>query len=98
MFATADVTVEGQPSEYRLIADSGNTVTRRFCGACGSPLWGANSAMPGFMTISAGVFDEPGTLTPQVAIFARTRQHWDVMDGAVRSFAVQPDWTPDKGA
>jgi len=98
MFATADVVVDGQPSAYRLTAESGNTVTRSFCGACGSPLWGANTAMPGFMTISAGLFDEPGTLAPQVAIFARSRPHWDTMDGALAAFEAQPNWKPGRGA
>jgi len=95
MFATSEVAVTGTPSTYALKADSGSTVTRSFCGKCGSPLWGSNTNMPGFMTISAGLFDDPGTLAPSVAIFARSRPHWDVVDAGIASFDAQPDWKPD---
>lgn len=95
MFAASDVDVTGTPSTYSLKADSGSTVTRSFCGRCGAPLWGSNTNMPGFMTISAGLFDDPNTLTPQVAIFTRSRAHWDVIDPAVPVFEAQPDWKPE---
>lgn len=97
MFAEAGVKITGEPSRYDLTSDAGNTVTRLFCGACGSPLFGMNTGMPGVMTVSVGTLDDPDRLTPQVAVFARTRRHWDVMDAALATFDGQPDWKPSDG-
>jgi hypothetical protein len=90
MFAASEIDVTGTPSRYSLKADSGSTVTRSFCGQCGSPLWGSNTNMSGFITISAGLFDEPDSFAPEVAIFARSRPSWDVIDSSVPSFDAQP--------
>lgn len=95
MFPAADVEVTGAPATYSLKAESGSTVTRSFCGHCGSPLWGSNTNMPGFMTIGVGLFDDPGAFTPAVAIFARSRLSWDAIDAHIPSFDVQPPWKPD---
>lgn len=94
MFAEAGVTITGEPATYELTSDAGNTVTRLFCGACGSPLFGKNTGMPGVMTVSAGALDAPDGLAPQVVVFARTRRAWDVMDPALPTFDGQPAWKP----
>jgi hypothetical protein len=95
MFAAADVTVIGTPATYELKAESGSTVTRSFCKRCGSPLWGSNTNMPGLMTISVGLFEDPGRFTPAVAVFARSRPAWDIIGAEVPSFEAQPAWKPD---
>jgi hypothetical protein len=97
MFAEDGVTLSGEPATYSLASEAGHTVTRLFCGACGSPLFGKNSWMPGFMTVSVGTLDAPGVVSPQVVIFARTRPEWDVMDTALPTFEAQPDWKPADG-
>ena len=96
MFAEDGVRVVGEPASFSLISEGGNTVTRLFCGTCGSPLFGKNTGMPGFMTVTLGTLDETDLLTPQVAIFARTRRHWDVMDTTLATFDAQPNWKPIK--
>ena len=95
MYAEADITLFGDPAAFALTSDSGATVTRLFCGACGSPLFGKNSAMPGLMTATLGTLDDPDQLTPQVAIFTRSRRRWDGIDADVASFEAQPDWKPE---
>lgn len=94
MFAEDGVSITGNPAAFVLTSEAGNTVTRLFCDKCGSPLFGSNSGMPGFMTVSLGTLDAPGLLTPQVAIFARSRPHWDVMDLSLATFDAQPGWKP----
>jgi len=96
MFAEDGVSITGDPARFALTSEAGNTVTRLFCGKCGSPLFGSNSGMPGFMTVSLGTLDTPDLLTPQVAIFARTRAHWDVMDTSLATFDAQPGWKPSQ--
>ncbi len=94
MFPEGGIRLGGEPATYAVTSEAGNTVTRLFCGQCGSPLFGKNTGMPGFMTVSLGTLDSSAGLTPQVAIFARTRRHWDVMDPTVTTFYAQPGWKP----
>ena len=54
--------------------------------------------MPGVMTVSVGTLDQADRLTPQVAVFARTRRHWDAMDASLPTFEAQPAWKPSDGA
>jgi len=84
-------------SEYRLESEAAGVVTRTFCATCGSQLFGRNDRMPGFMTVSVGTLDDPDAVSPQVVVFARSRRHWDFIDGALPSFDTQPDWKPQDG-
>ena len=43
MFAADRFRLTGQVAEYKLMSDNGNEVTRVFCPACGSPIFGRNS-------------------------------------------------------
>jgi hypothetical protein len=94
MFPVERIRVRGEPSEFRLVADSGNTVTRSFCGACGSPLFGRNTGMAGVMTVCVGTLDDPGAVTPQVTVFARSRNPWDAFDPGLPSYEAQPSGKP----
>ena len=80
MFPESAVRMEGSIATFELVSEAGNRVTRLFCPTCGSPLFGKNTGMPGFITATAGTLDQSETLSPQVAIFARNRRAWDVMD------------------
>jgi hypothetical protein len=97
MFAEAAIRITGTPAIYTMASDAGTTVTRLFCNRCGSPLFGKNSGMPGFMTVMMGTLDSSEGLSPQVAIFTRTRRSWDALDPSIESFETQPDWKPDSG-
>jgi hypothetical protein len=97
MFAAAAVRVQGETREFQLESESGSVVTRTFCPGCGSPLFGRNTRMEGFVTVSVGTLDDPDRVTPQVAVFARSRRHWDLMDQALPTFPTQPEWKPEDG-
>jgi hypothetical protein len=94
MFREDSVTITGRPATYDLTSEAGNTVTRLFCGCCGSPLFGRNTGMPGVMTASVGCLDQADQLVPEVVVFARTRRPWDAMDPALPTFDGQPAWKP----
>jgi len=98
MFAEADVRLNGPAATYVFKSDAGNDVTRLFCSRCGSPLFGRNTGMPGFMTVSLGTLDPSDDLAPQVVIFARSRRSWDLMDETLATFPEQPGWKPVDGA
>lgn len=96
IFAEDRIRLSGPSTSYSMPAESGNKVTRIFCSTCGSPLFGRNSGMPGYMTVSLGTFDSSNDLTPQVVLFARSRRPWDIMDEALPTYATQPDWKPSR--
>ncbi|WP_162142450.1 GFA family protein [Cucumibacter marinus] len=95
MYPLDQLELTGTTSEFDVEGASGATVTRTFCPACGSPIHGRNTGMPGFVTISLGLFDDPGSFTPEVTVFARDRIRWDQLDPNTESFETQPDWKPD---
>lgn len=92
VFPEAAVRINGNLSRYTLKSDAGNTVTRLFCGRCGSPLFGMNTGMPGFLNVMLGTLDSSEVLTPQVAIYARSKRTWDC--AAAQEFDTQPGWKP----
>ena len=94
MFPVERFRLTGQVAEYTLTSEKGTAVTKVFCPACGSPILGRNSGMVGFVTITLGTLDDASEFEPQVAIFARNRRPWDVMDESLPTFAAQPDWQP----
>lgn len=94
MFPEAQVRMSGPIASYELLSEAGNTVRRGFCSTCGSPLFGMNSGMPGFITVTAGTLIRSDDLAPEVAIFARSRRSWDAADPAIATFEAQPGWKP----
>ncbi len=94
MFAADGVRVSGEVREFRLESGKESEVTRSFCPRCGSPLFGRNSRMPDYLTVTAGTLDEPDRLTPEVAIFSRSKRSWDAIDAALPLFESQPEWKP----
>jgi hypothetical protein len=67
--ADADFDLQGDTKTFHDSSDSGRTVSRVFCPACGSPILSTIEPMPGIMLIKAGTLDEPGTLQPVIEVF-----------------------------
>ncbi len=97
MFPESSIRLFGQPATYKIESNAGNTVTRLFCGTCGSPLFGKNTGMPGFMTVAMGTLDTSDGMLPQVEIFTRNQRAWDHPNPAIESYDTQPSWTPENG-
>lgn len=98
MYPVGRFQLSGPTGEHRLTSDAGNVVTRAFCPRCGSPIFGSNSAMEGYVTISLGTFDDSSLFEPAVVIFARNRKPWDAMDDSLPTFQAQPGWHPQGDA
>ena len=94
MFPEDGIRVFGEPAHYAVVSEAGNTVTRMFCGTCGSPLFGKNTGLAGMMTVTLGTLDVSEGLVPAVAIFSRSRRTWDRLDPSVATFDAQPTWKP----
>ena len=70
----------GDPKLYLKAADSGNTISRAFCGDCGTMVFLRVSARPDLVAIRAGTLDDPSVFRPEADIFVRSAQPWDHMD------------------
>ena len=75
---------------YPALCDSGNTNTRHFCPACGSRVYGENSARPGVVGIAVGCVDDNEWFSPHAVVYAGCRPGWDVTSEEVPNFDTMP--------
>jgi hypothetical protein len=80
----------GNPARYERRAESGNVVTRAFCGACGSPVYSTNSGMPGAVFVRASSLDDPERFVPELVVYASRAPSWAPLDSALASFSEMP--------
>lgn len=87
--ATALTVTQGTPKRFSSVADSGQTVTRAFCGDCGSPLF---SEPPGarIVVVKAGSLDDPSWLKPGGALYVASAQPWAHIDRTKLVFEKMP--------
>ena len=64
-----ELEIFGEVSSYSHTADSGSTMTKRFCPNCGSLLFGNNSAKSNVVSIRAGTVDQLDLIKPVVNVF-----------------------------
>jgi len=95
MFPDEKFKITGSVAEYKYRSDNKNEVTRVFCPICSSPIWGRNSGMVGYVSITLGTLDDSSGFEPEVSVFACNRKAWDVMDECLPAFEAQPDWKPE---
>ncbi|AXL49881.1 hypothetical protein DSC91_001858 [Paraburkholderia caffeinilytica] len=74
----AAVEIDGTLSEFIDTSDSGQAVSRRFCGVCGSPVQTASAATDaqGITVIKAGLMDLPSMPAPQMQIYCDRAVSW----------------------
>ncbi len=76
-----------EPKYYEVVAASGNTATRAFCGNCGSPLFAWSSARVDFVGLRAGSLDDPAWFRPTVDAWTASGQPWDILQPATKKYA-----------
>jgi hypothetical protein len=94
VFETAAVAIEGKLSTYVSRADSGNTMTRGFCSACGTPVTSASDARPQFVILRVGTFDDPALAAPAMNIWTDSAPHWVHLDPDLPATPGQPAALP----
>ncbi|MBV9829643.1 MAG: GFA family protein [Alphaproteobacteria bacterium] len=70
----------GMPKRFVKGAESGNQVTRLFCGDCGSPIYIQVSSRPDIVGLRVGTLDDPSEFRPEANIFVKSAQPWVHMD------------------
>ncbi len=90
IFPADSIVTEGVTASDSYIADSGNTLTRSHCPACGTPIFAASSARPQMRAVRLGVLDQPHGLKPTVAIWTSEAPDSAILDPAMEHFPAQP--------
>ncbi len=94
MMNADDVEITGEAKHFDKPADSGNIVSRYFCGICGGPVYSTNSGMPGFVFLRASSLDDPEVFTAGMIVYTRAAPSWDMMDTSLPSFEGMPPDLP----
>jgi hypothetical protein len=72
---------KGTPRRYDDSAtQSGRTLSRHFCGDCGSPIYSQRNPDPGFMVVRAGSLDNASGLKIGTNIWTATAASWSHID------------------
>src|SRR5262245_22856342 len=88
--AAAFTVTKGEPRFYTVTGDSGNTVSRGFCSACGSQLFSRLSGMSEVVGVRVGSLDDPSGYRPTMEMFVAGAQPWDHMTPELPKFAGYP--------
>jgi hypothetical protein len=77
-FPRDSLQLEGELQTFEDKGTSGQTVFRRFCGNCGSPVITDTEHAPemGLIFIKAGTLDEVDDLVPSVHVWAERKHCW----------------------
>ena len=77
-------------THWDIVADSGQVKTRAFCPTCGSPVYVAFKANPGFMAVHAASLDDPARFKPHAITFTSGGLGWDQLDPSLQGYAKMP--------
>jgi len=89
-FPTAALTLHGEPSVYKSVADSGNAMQRRFCPTCGTHLFSAAEIRPQVVFVRAGTLDDPEIGRPASTIWTSQAPSWACIDESLPRIERQP--------
>lgn len=83
------IKIAGTPSEYVSSAASGNQIRYRFCGRCGSHLFGTSTAAPALTAVRVGTLDDPSSVSPTVNIWSTSAPAWACLDATLKRIERQ---------
>ena len=89
-FPSAAVALQGEPQDYRSVADSGNSMHRRFCRDCGTHLFSATESRPHLVFVRAGTLDDPEIARPAATIWTSQAPSWACINQALPRVERQP--------
>lgn len=77
---------KGTAKAFTKTADSGQSITRHFCGDCGAPLYTSSPAHRDKVYIKAGALDDPSAVRPAYQSWTRSRVSWSKIDDDLPGF------------
>ena len=89
-FNSARFTVSGELRDFTAIADSGNTMHRRFCPTCGTHLFSEAESRPHLIFVRAGTLDDPEIAKPGATIWTSEAPSWACIDPSLPKHEGQP--------
>jgi len=82
--------VSGVTKTYVSVGGSGKYAVRHFCPDCGSLLFGTPEEEKELVTIYAGTLDNTAISNPSMAIFTRSKMHWEVFNDNIVLHETKP--------
>jgi hypothetical protein len=89
IFRSNGLVVSGALAAHESKADSGNTMRRRFCPACGTPLFSEAVAEPDYVAIRVGALDDREPFRPASTIWTDSAPGWGCWDRQAPHFPRQ---------
>ena len=81
----------GDPEPVAVPTNSGRPHDVYRCPACRTALWSDYGRRPGLRFVRVGTLDDPGSLSPDVHIFTRSKLPWIELPEAAPAFTVYYD-------
>ena len=88
------VKISGEIKRYQHTADSGNTMTKMFCPACGSLVAGTSSGRQNVLSIRAGSIDDLNQIDPSINVFLDNRVPTTMINEDLTCWARMPQNKP----
>lgn len=82
--------LQGTPKKFQHTADSGNGMTKEFCGDCGSQVFGTGTLRPGVKHVKVGTIDDASFVKPEVNLFITRALGSTHIDDALANFEGMP--------
>jgi hypothetical protein len=89
-FPVAGMSISGDTRDFISIADSGNTMHRRFCPICGTHLFSEAEARPHLIFVRAGTLDNTELGRPAATIWTDQAPSWACIDATLPRWNGQP--------
>jgi hypothetical protein len=83
------LSLSGAVTAFEKPADSGNLVSRHFCGTCGSPVYSTNAAQPGSIFLRASILNQLEKYTAQLAVWTNRATAFDPVDKTLMGFEAE---------
>lgn len=90
IFRAEGFRITGETADHVSTADSGNVMHRRFCPACGTPLFSQSEARPHLIIARGGTLDDPELAKPQGVIWTDSAPAWACIDPDLPATPGQP--------
>lgn len=84
------LTVSGEATYFTVTAESGNAVSRGFCGACGAPMFIQAELAPALQGVWAASLDQADTFNPSVQVWCDSARSWDTLHPDLPRIAKAP--------